>query len=199
MAGARLKYRHLGRTSSHRQALLRNLVTSLFTHESISTTYPKAKEAQRLAEKLITLGKKNTEASKRRALSIFFNPHELLPKLFGPLRERYADRPGGYTRVLRIEPLKSDQAPSAILELVDGPNDMRFAMTARTVATLRKQGRPINEMTERNIEKVTRYREKGQRDLERMVKRMEEVEIEERNDAITIPKPRDPRPSKEDD
>jgi Ribosomal protein L17 len=72
MAGARLKYRHLGRTSSHRQALLRNLVTSLFTHESISTTYPKAKEAQRLAEKLITLGKKNTEASKRRALSIFF-------------------------------------------------------------------------------------------------------------------------------
>ncbi|PMD56924.1 ribosomal protein L17 [Hyaloscypha bicolor E] len=199
MAGARLKYRHLGRTSSHRQALLRNLVTSLFTHESISTTYPKAKEAQRLAEKLITLGKKNTEASKRRALSIFFNPHELLPKLFGPLRERYADRPGGYTRVLRIEPLKSDQAPSAILELVDGPNDMRFAMTARTVATLRKQGRPLNEMTERNIEKVTRYREKGQRDLERMVKRMEEVEIEERNDAITIPKPRDPRPSKEDD
>ncbi len=67
-----MKYRHLGRTSSHRQALLRNLVTSLFTHESISTTWPKAKEAQRLAEKLITLGKKNTEASKRRALSIFF-------------------------------------------------------------------------------------------------------------------------------
>lgn len=66
------KYRHLGRKSSHRQALLRNLVTSLFTHESISTTYPKAKEAQKLAEKLITLGKKNTEASKRRALSIFY-------------------------------------------------------------------------------------------------------------------------------
>src|SRR5450432_2318327 len=72
MAGGRMKYRHLGRKSSHRQALLRNLVTSLFTHESISTTWPKAKEAQRLAEKLITLGKKNTEASKRRALSIFF-------------------------------------------------------------------------------------------------------------------------------
>lgn len=67
-----MKYRHLGRTSAHRQALLRNLVTSLFTHESIQTTWPKAKEAQRLAEKLITLGKKNTEASKRRALSIFF-------------------------------------------------------------------------------------------------------------------------------
>lgn len=72
-----MKYRHLGRTSSHRQALLRNLVTSLFVHESIATTYPKAKEAQRLAEKLITLGKKNTEASRRRALSIFFVCHYL--------------------------------------------------------------------------------------------------------------------------
>jgi large subunit ribosomal protein L17 len=83
-------------------------------------------------------------------------PHELLPKLFGPLRERYADRPGGYTRVLLIEPLKSDQAPSAILELVDGPKDMRFAMTARTVATTRKAGRPLSDMTERNIQKEWR-------------------------------------------
>jgi ribosomal protein L17 len=72
MAGGAMKYRHLGRKSSHRQALLRNLVTSLFTHESISTTWPKAKEAQRLAEKLITLAKRNTEASRRRATSIFF-------------------------------------------------------------------------------------------------------------------------------
>lgn len=67
-----MKYRHLGRSSSHRQALLRNLVTSLITHESISTTWPKAKEAQRLAEKVITLGKKNTEATRRRAMQIFF-------------------------------------------------------------------------------------------------------------------------------
>jgi len=72
MAGGALKYRHLNRTSSHRQALLRNLVTSLFEHESISTTWPKAKEAQRLAEKLITMGKKNTEASRRRATQIFY-------------------------------------------------------------------------------------------------------------------------------
>ena len=72
MAGGALKYRHLGRESSHRHALLRNLVTSLFEHESISTTWPKAKEAQRLAEKLITMGKKNTEASRRRATQIFY-------------------------------------------------------------------------------------------------------------------------------
>lgn len=72
MAGSHMRYRHLSRSSSHRQALLRNLVTSLFEHESISTSWHKAKEAQRLAEKLVTLGKKNTEASRRRALSIFY-------------------------------------------------------------------------------------------------------------------------------
>jgi len=183
MAGARFKYRHLGRKSSHRQALLRNLVTSLFTHESISTTYPKAKEAQRLAEKLITLGKKNTEASRRSALSIFFNPHELLPKLFGPLRERYADRPGGYTRVLRIEPLKPDQAPSAILELVDGPKDMRFAITARTIAKREADGIEMNEITARNIEKVTRYRKNGEAELEKMVQKMKGLHMEPRSNA----------------
>ncbi|KAI9643232.1 54S ribosomal protein L8, mitochondrial [Ciborinia camelliae] len=177
MAGGRMKYRHLGRTSSHRQALLRNLVTSLFTHESISTTYPKAKEAQRLAEKLITLGKKNTEASKRRALSIFFTPHELLPKLFGPLRERYASRPGGYTRVLRIEPLKQDQAPSAILELVDGPKDTRWAMTARTVARFRKENIPMNDITERNVEKVTQFRQGGEEAFEKFVGRVEKLKL----------------------
>ncbi|PSS27336.1 hypothetical protein M430DRAFT_111990 [Amorphotheca resinae ATCC 22711] len=188
MAGGRMKYRHLGRTSSHRQALLRNLVTSLFKHESISTTWPKAKEAQRLAEKLITLGKKNTEASRRRALSIFFTPHELLPKLFGPLRERYANRPGGYTRVLRIEPLKKDQAPSAILELVDGPKDMRFAMTARTIARQRGEGEEMNEMTKRNVEKVTRFRPDGQTELEKMVEKLNDLQVGERNNAVSAEK-----------
>lgn len=72
MAGGLVKYRHLGRKSSHRRALLRNLVTSLIEHESISTTWHKAKEAQRLAEKMITLGKKNTEASRRQALKFLF-------------------------------------------------------------------------------------------------------------------------------
>jgi len=178
-----MKYRHLGRKSSHRQALLRNLVTSLFTHESIQTTWPKAKEAQRLAEKLITLGKKNTEASRRSALSIFYTPHELLPKLFGSLRERYASRPGGYTRVLRIEPTKPDQAPSAILELVDGPKDMRFAMTARTLAKLEEQDREINDMTAKNIAKVTRYREGGEDSLREMVGKIRGLEMTDRKEA----------------
>ncbi|KAI9678138.1 MAG: hypothetical protein M1817_006082 [Caeruleum heppii] len=190
MAGGLTKYRHLSRKSSHRQALLRNLVTSLFQHESITTTWPKAKEAQRLAEKLITLGKKNTNAARTRALSIFFTPHALLPKLFGPLRERYATRPGGYTRVLRIEPTKPDQAPSAILELVDGPKDMRFAMTARTLARQRaledaksdgwgddRENRGMNDITVNNVKKVTRFRVDGEKALEQLVQRFEEMGV----------------------
>ncbi|KAF2431894.1 ribosomal protein L17, partial [Tothia fuscella] len=166
MAGGLTKYRHLSRKSSHRQALLRNLVDSLIEHESVQTTWHKAKEAQRLAEKVITLGKKNTEASRRRAMQIFYRPHELIPKLFGPLRTRYLERPGGYTRVLRIEPLSNDQSPSAILELVDGPKDMRFSMTARTLARQRMEDLPETDLTRKNIEKVTKFREGGLAALE---------------------------------
>ncbi|TVY57012.1 54S ribosomal protein L8, mitochondrial [Lachnellula cervina] len=184
MAGGRMKYRHLNRSSSHRQALLRNLVTSLFTYEHIATTWPKAKEAQRLAEKLITMGKKNTEASKRKAFEVFYRPHELVPKLFGPLRERYATRPGGYTRVLRIEPLKPDMAPSAILELVDGEKDIRFQMTALTLAKERREGREEPRMmTARNIEKVTRFRKDGKKALESLVGSFGGLEVKERDNS----------------
>lgn len=100
------------------------------------------------------------------------------------MRERYAERPGGYTRVLRIEPLKEDQSPSAILELVDGPKDMRFAMTARTIARDRGEGRKPHEMTARNIDKVTRYRPDGEADLESMVEKIRELEMGERDPAV---------------
>lgn len=102
----------------------------------------------------------------------------MLPKLFGPLRERYANRPGGYTRVLRIEPIKEDQAPSAILELVDGPKDMRFAMTARTIARCRSESKSINDMTAANIAKVTRYRPDADGALEDMVGKFERMEVQ---------------------
>ncbi|KAI6790969.1 hypothetical protein KC363_g8654 [Hortaea werneckii] len=178
MAGGYVKHRHLSRHSAHRRALLRNLVTSLVEHESITTTWHKAKEAQRLAEKMITHAKKNTEASKREALKFFFRPNEMLPKLFGPLRERYASRPGGYTRVLRIEPVKEDQAPSAILELVDGPKDMRFAITAKTIAAAREKGHQINDMTAANIAKVTKFRKNADTELEDMVEKFERLAAE---------------------
>ncbi|KAJ5761960.1 uncharacterized protein N7511_005342 [Penicillium nucicola] len=193
MAGGGGKYRHLSRNSAHRQALLRNLVTSLFEHETITTTWAKAKEAQRLADKLITLGKKNTEASRRRALEIFYTPHALLPKLFGPLRERYAERPGGYTRVLRVEPTQKveyfsvkkgsklapperkpqPQHPMAILELVDGPKDMRFAMTALTLARERSKGRDVpHGLTRLNVQKVTQFQKDGVEVLERAISKL---------------------------
>lgn len=101
-----------------------------------------------------------------------------MDKLFGPLRQRYEKRPGGYTRVLRIEPLKEDQAPSAILELVDGPKDMRMAMTAKSIAHFRnKQGEDskLNDMTAWNVRKVTRFRAEGDKDLDEMVEKFESL------------------------
>jgi len=102
-------------------------------------------------------------------------PLKHLPTLFTTLRDRYLNRPGGYTRVLRIEPMNrnNDQAPSAILELVDGPRDMRFAMTAKTLVRERQREIGIREITARNVAKVTRFREGGEEELEKTVRRME--------------------------
>ncbi|KAK6368064.1 54S ribosomal protein L8, mitochondrial [Exophiala oligosperma] len=168
-----IKYRHLSRNSAHRRALLRNLVTSLIANESISTTYAKAKEAQRLAEKMITLGKKNTNAARQRAKSIFFEPDRHMEKLFNTLRKRYEHRPGGYTRLLRQEPVREDQAPSAILSLIDGPRDMRFSMTAKAIVRQRKENLPMHELTAVNIRKVTRFRDGGEEALEEEIKKLE--------------------------
>ncbi|KAK7220581.1 hypothetical protein V2G26_008584 [Clonostachys chloroleuca] len=170
MAGGTVKYRHLSRDSAARQALLRGLVTQLVQHEHIQTTHAKAKEAQRLAEKLITLAKRNNEPCKRSAQGILYTPHLLLPKLFGELRERYLTREGGYTRVVRTEPRSSyDQAETSILEFVDGPKDTRFMMTAKTVARDRLLGRDSTPVTRTNIKKVTQFR--GNDAFEDMVRR----------------------------
>lgn len=176
-----IKYRHLGRDSAHRRALLRNLVTSLIANESISTTWHKAKEAQRMAEKLITLGKKNTNAARNRAKTILFEPEREghMDKVFGELRERYANRPGGYTRVLRQEAIRDDAAASAILSLVDGPKDMRFSMTAKALVRQRKEDTPLTEILAHNMRKVTRFRADGEQALEDEVKRLES-DVEER-------------------
>ncbi|KAI1738924.1 ribosomal protein L17 [Xylaria scruposa] len=191
MAGGLVKYRHLSRNSAHRQALLRNLVTSLVKHEAIHTTWHKAKEAQRLAEKLITLAKRNNETSRRSATGILYTPDDLLPKLFGELRQRYQQRQGGYTRVLRTEPKsKYDQGASAILEFVDGPKDMRFAMTAAAVARDRALGRRHNELTVRNRSKVLRYRgANGEKAFDDMVERLGELNLA----RVKVPRVKAPR------
>ena len=110
--------RKLGRTSSHRQAMFRNMAASLIKHEQITTTLPKAKELRPYVEKLITLAKKGGLSNRRLAHSRLLDDTQL-QKLFDVLAPRYADREGGYTRVLKAGLRASDAAPMAVIELVD--------------------------------------------------------------------------------
>lgn len=115
-----LSGRQLSRNSSHRHALLRNLSVSLLRHETIRTTLPKAKELRRVVEPLITLAKKDSEASRRLAFSRL-RDREVVTKLFEDLGPRFKARPGGYTRILHLAPRAGDAAPMALMQLVDGP------------------------------------------------------------------------------
>ena len=119
-----MRHRHglrkLNRTSSHRLAMLRNMTNSLLTHEVIKTTLPKAKELRRVAEPLITLGKTATLSNRRLAFDRL-RDREVVTKLFAELGPRYATRPGGYLRILKFGFRIGDNAPMAIVELMDRP------------------------------------------------------------------------------
>ncbi|MDJ0865132.1 MAG: 50S ribosomal protein L17 [Myxococcota bacterium] len=108
----------LGRTSSHRRAMLRNMVTSLLDHEQVETTDAKAKEVRRLAERMITLGKRGDLHARRRALRVL-RSEDVASKVFGELADRYRERPGGYTRVLKVRTRVGDAAPMSLVQLVD--------------------------------------------------------------------------------
>ena len=110
--------RRLGRSSAHRRALYRNLVTDLLKYEKITTTEPKAKEVRGLAERMITLGKDGKLNARRKALA-FILDEKVADKVFTTLAPRYADRPGGYTRITKIGPRLGDGAPMVQLELVE--------------------------------------------------------------------------------
>ena len=110
--------RRLGRSSAHRKALFRNLVTALIMRERIRTTLAKAKEMRSKIEKTITLGKKGTLHARRLAFKTV-SQKDALQKLFGPLSERYAERKGGYTRIIKIGNRRGDDAAMAFIELVD--------------------------------------------------------------------------------
>ena len=112
--------RHLNRTSSHRKAMFRNMAVSLIEHEIIKTTVPKAKELRRVAEPLITLAKEDTVANRRLAFDRT-RSKAAVGKLFTELGPRYRERPGGYTRILKIGFRAGDSAPVAYIELVDRP------------------------------------------------------------------------------
>lgn len=184
----------------------------------IKTTVPKAKEAARMAEKIITLGKKGTNTARSSAQSFLMPAHHyseaafngpvpptappapyddpegfasrtnLLPKVFGALAERYADRPGGYTRIQRFGKRPGDNAPVAILSLVDGPRDVKFEMAARAVAreslvahrdtrvlpTLDDM-RGLQPRTRRTVERVLKYR--GEKGREEFVAKQDEYMV----------------------
>ncbi len=117
----RARSRKLGRTPSHRLAMYRNMVTSLLDHERIETTDAKAKEVRRIAERMITLGKKGGLHNRRRALRVI-RERSIAAKVFDDLAERYRERQGGYTRILKLGNRVGDNASMSIVELVEpGP------------------------------------------------------------------------------
>jgi large subunit ribosomal protein L17 len=119
----RLGLRKLNRTSSHRLAMLRNMTVSLLRHEAIKTTLPKAKELRRVAEPILTLGKNPSLANRRLAFARL-RDREMVTKLFDELGPRYAARNGGYSRILKFGFRKGDNAPMALVELMDRPADV---------------------------------------------------------------------------
>ena len=112
--------RALSRNSSHRRAMFRNMSASLLKHETIRTTVPKAKELRRVVEPLITLAKNDGVAQRRRAFDRL-RDKEVVGKLFTEIGPRYRDRPGGYLRILKMDPRPGDAAPMALVQLVDQP------------------------------------------------------------------------------
>ena len=114
----RLSGRKLNRTSTHRKAMFANMAAALIKHEQITTTLPKAKDLRRVVERLITLGKDGSLSARRQAIAVLKDT-KLVEKLFSTLAERYKERPGGYTRVLKAGFRYGDSAPMGMIELVD--------------------------------------------------------------------------------
>jgi large subunit ribosomal protein L17 len=129
----RIAGRKLNRTSSHRKAMFSNMMASLLTHEQITTTLPKAKELKRVADRIITLGKRANLHSRRRASAILGDA-AAVAKLFDTLADRYKDRSGGYTRVFKAGFRYGDSAPMAVIELVDRDPEAKGAADKARVA-----------------------------------------------------------------
>src|SRR6478735_5480247 len=129
--------RKLGRTSSHRLAMLRNMTVSLLRHEEITTTLPKAKELRRVVEPMITLGKKPSLANRRLAFDRL-RDRDIVSKLFDDLGPRYAKRNGGYLRILKMGFRKGDNAPLALITLLDRPDNAAPAGDEEAKASKKK-------------------------------------------------------------
>ena len=126
--------RRLSRTTEHRQAMLRNLVTALLEQEWVETTRAKAKEARQWAEKIITLAKRGDLHARRLTLAVI-RSKKVVAKLFAELKDRYQDRPGGYTRIIPLGVRLGDGAPMSILELVGRPEKLPKAKKKKAAAS----------------------------------------------------------------
>lgn len=163
----RVKGRGLGRTSSHRRAMLRNMVTSLLENERIETTLEKAKEARSIAEKIITLGKRQDLHARRLALR-FVRRKDVVAKVFSELAERFKDRPGGYTRITRLGHRAGDGANMSILELL--PATAEKAPGAKKTRRLRK----TKGAKEGEAEKAKTPKEKTKKEVKPVTKKKAE-------------------------
>ncbi|MCX5896439.1 MAG: 50S ribosomal protein L17 [Proteobacteria bacterium] len=146
--------RRLGRTASHRKATLRNMVTSLLEHERIETTEAKAKELKRLADKMITLGKRGDLHARRQAMQII-RSETVGKKLFDDVAPRFKDRSGGYTRILKIRRRLGDNAPVSIIELV-----VQGKQKAAQEKKKEKEKKPAKEKTKKEKQPVMRREKK---------------------------------------
>jgi large subunit ribosomal protein L17 len=126
--------RHFSRPMEHRQAMMRNLVTSLFDHERLETTQAKAKELRKLAEKMITLAKRGDLHARRQTMSVV-RTKSAVNKLFGEIKDRFMDRPGGYTRITPKGVRIGDAAPISIIELIGRPEKIKKVKKPKAAAT----------------------------------------------------------------
>ena len=131
--------RRLGRKTSHREAMFRNMVTSLLNHEKITTTDAKAKEIRVVAERMITLGKRGDLHSMRLAASVI-REKSVVSKLFSTIAPRYKDRPGGYTRIVKLGIRQGDAAPISLIELVE--EEMKPSKAKRAPAKVKSASKP---------------------------------------------------------
>jgi len=115
-----MAYRKLGVTSKHRRSMLANLTKDLIMNEKIETTETRAKEVRKFLDRMITFGKKNTLSTRRAALAFVHNDNEVVKKVFDDLAKRYANRAGGYTRILKLTERRGDDALIVVIELVKG-------------------------------------------------------------------------------
>jgi large subunit ribosomal protein L17 len=134
--------RRLGRTTSHREAMFRNMVTSFFLHEKISTTDAKAKELRPIAEKLITLGKRGDLHAIRQAAA-YIRDKKVVTKLFETIAPRYTERPGGYTRIVKLGIRSGDTAPVSLIELVE----QELTIKPKKVAAVKTVVKPVVAVT----------------------------------------------------